>query len=181
MAPVNLRLTEKAFAQQVVDLARLLGWRVYRTWLSVRSPAGFPDLVLVRPPRLIFAELKSEKGRLTPAQEAWLELLRQVPGAEVYVWRPADLEEIAAVLRDVLPRVVAQQAFQLIGPERPPAPEAPDVGLDGDGPGAEQTGVVIPVPVEGSPAPPAALGNNSRKPSGRRKHPADHPGHHSTQ
>jgi len=37
--------TEKQFAQQVVDLARLLGWQVYRTWLSVRSQAGFPDLI----------------------------------------------------------------------------------------------------------------------------------------
>jgi hypothetical protein len=91
-------LSEKVFNQMVTDLAWLLGFKVYRTWLSVRSPAGFPDLVLVRPPRLIFAELKSEKARLTEAQEAWLELLRQVPAVEVYVWRPSDWESIAAVL-----------------------------------------------------------------------------------
>ena len=94
----RLSLSEKAFSQQVVDLARLLGFKVYRTWLSVRSPSGFPDLVLVRPPRLIFAELKSERGRLTEAQEAWLELLRQVPGVEVYVWKPSEWEAIVAVL-----------------------------------------------------------------------------------
>lgn len=83
----------------MVDLARLLGWAVYRTWISIRSPAGFPDLILARPGRpLILAELKSDRGRLTPAQEAWLDLLKQVPGVEVYVWRPADLEAIAAVL-----------------------------------------------------------------------------------
>jgi hypothetical protein len=91
-------LTEKEFAQQVADLARILGWACYRVWLSVRSPAGFPDLTLVRPPRLIFAELKSEKGRLSPAQEAWLELLRQVPGVEVHVWRPSDWPTILGVL-----------------------------------------------------------------------------------
>jgi hypothetical protein len=91
-------LSEKAFSQTVTDLARLLGWACYRTWLSVRSPAGFPDLVLVRPPRLIFAELKSEKGRLTEAQRAWIELLAQVPAVETYVWRPSDWPTILAVL-----------------------------------------------------------------------------------
>jgi hypothetical protein len=85
--------TEKQFAQQVTDLARLLGFKVYRTWISIRSPSGFPDLILVKPGRkLILAELKSERGRLTEAQEVWLKLLRQVPGIEVHVWRPSDWE-----------------------------------------------------------------------------------------
>jgi len=92
-------MTEKEFTQQVVDLARLLGWQVYHTWLSVRSAAGFPDLVLAKPGRpLILAELKTERGKLTPAQQAWLDLLQQVPGVEVYVWRPSQLEEIAKIL-----------------------------------------------------------------------------------
>jgi hypothetical protein len=45
------RITEKQFTGQVVQLARMLGWRVYHPWLSVHSAAGFPDLVLCRPPR----------------------------------------------------------------------------------------------------------------------------------
>jgi len=94
-----LPVTEKHFSQQVVDLAKMLGWRVYRTWLSLRSPKGFPDLVLLRPPRLVCTELKSEIGKLTPDQEAWLADLRLVPGVEVFVWRPHDIEEIARVLR----------------------------------------------------------------------------------
>ncbi|WP_376793087.1 VRR-NUC domain-containing protein [Thermoflexus sp.] len=96
----HLPISEKDFSQQVVDLARLLGWKVYRTWLSIRSPAGFPDLVLAKPGRpLILAELKTERGKLSPAQEEWLATLRQVPGIEVYVWRPGDWEEIVRVLR----------------------------------------------------------------------------------
>lgn len=93
-------ISEKDFAQQVIALARLLGWHVYHTWLSVRSPAGFPDLVLAKPGRpLILAELKRERGKLSPAQEAWLAVLQHVPGIIVRVWRPSDWDEIVAALQ----------------------------------------------------------------------------------
>lgn len=92
-------ISEGALTTYVRDLAKLYHWRRYHTWLSKHSPAGFPDEVLVRPQRLVFAELKSEKGKLSSEQQAWLEELRQVPGVEVYLWRPADMDEIARVLR----------------------------------------------------------------------------------
>lgn len=89
---------EESFQSDVWRLARLNGWRVYHTRDSRRSPAGFPDLVLVRDGRLIFAELKSERGRVEPEQRAWLGDLMLVPGAEVRIWRPSDLEEIVQTL-----------------------------------------------------------------------------------
>ena len=92
-------LSEKAFAQAVVDLARWTGWRVHRVWTSRHSPSGWPDLVLCRPPALIVAELKTARGRLTPPQRAWLEALGQCPGIEVYCWRPADWPAIEARLQ----------------------------------------------------------------------------------
>ncbi len=70
-------ISEKVFERQVKDLAKVFGWRYYHTWRSIHSPAGFPDVVMVRAPRLIFAELKTEIGKLTPDQEAWLEDLRE--------------------------------------------------------------------------------------------------------
>lgn len=91
-------ITEKQFESQVKDLAKLFGWRYYHTWRSIHSPAGFPDCVLVRPPRLILAELKSEKGNATPAQWEWLEDLGKC-GTEVYLWRPSQFDEIALILR----------------------------------------------------------------------------------
>lgn len=93
------RLSERDLAGYVRDLAQVLGWRRYHTWLAKHSPAGFPDEVLVRPPRLVFAELKSASGKLRPDQEAWLDALSEVPGVEVYLWRPEDMDEIARVLR----------------------------------------------------------------------------------
>jgi len=92
-------MTERELAGAVRDLAKLFGWLRYHSWTSVHSPAGFPDEILVRGSRLVVAELKSASGRLTQAQELWLGAFRAVPSAEVFVWRPADVEEIARILR----------------------------------------------------------------------------------
>ena len=92
-------MSEREFADQVVQLAVVFGWTVWRTWRSDHSPAGEPDLRMCRPPRYIAAELKTERGKLTPFQEQALELLRQCPGIEVFLWRPSQLDEIAEVLR----------------------------------------------------------------------------------
>lgn len=95
---------EEALQQHVLDCARLLGWLAYHTHDSRRSAEGFPDLVLVRPPRLAFAELKAwpegtAKGEPTAAQRVWLDALlhavhwreQMSAGAfEVYLWRWPD-------------------------------------------------------------------------------------------
>jgi VRR-NUC domain-containing protein len=91
-------LTEREFQRQVMDLAKILGWAAYHPWLSIRSEQGWPDLALVKPPRIILAELKREGGRVTPAQDRWLGMLRQCPGIEVYLWKPSDLDAIARCL-----------------------------------------------------------------------------------
>ena len=95
-------MTEKQLLECVRSLAKGLGWLTYHTHNSRRSEPGFPDLVMVRPPRLIFAELKNEKGVVSDAQERWLLELGKVEDwlydfddlydAEVvvvHVWRPA--------------------------------------------------------------------------------------------
>ncbi len=89
---------EKDWAQVVVDYATVQGWLVYRTWNSIHSPAGYPDLTMVRGTRLVVAELKSEKGRLSPHQKVWVAKLENVAGVEVYVWRPSDWPAVRDVL-----------------------------------------------------------------------------------
>ena len=91
--PVN----ERDFTTQIRDLARLLGWARYHTWLSQHSPAGFPDEILVRPPRIVFAELKTDTGKPTPMQTEWLDQLAACH-LEVFLWRPHMIDEIAAYL-----------------------------------------------------------------------------------
>lgn len=105
--------SEAAFQQALTNMATAFGWRWYHTHRSDRSPPGFPDLVLVRGPRLIFAELKAEKGVVSGAQQEWLDALAMVAaeiacaidqpglkvGLEVHVWRPDDWAELEAALR----------------------------------------------------------------------------------
>lgn len=90
--------SERAFRQQIVQLAQLRGWAVYWTWTSIHSPAGFPDLVLCRPPRLVVAELKTVTGQVTPAQQDWLVALGACTAVEAHLWRPADWALVDATL-----------------------------------------------------------------------------------
>lgn len=89
---------ETDFQANVTQLAELSGWWVWHDTDSRMNRAGLPDLILIRPPRVVFAELKSEKGRLRPAQRAVLELLDRCPGVEAYTWRPSDWEAVKACL-----------------------------------------------------------------------------------
>lgn len=95
---VAAKMLEKELQAQVVEMARVYGFRYYHTHDSRRSPGGFPDLVLVKEDRLIFAELKTMKGPFRPGQREWLKALE--PVAEVYVWRPNDL--LAGTIQNTL-------------------------------------------------------------------------------
>src|SRR4051812_42146788 len=93
------RQSESSFQDQVVVLAKLFRWRDYHTFDSRRSNPGFPDLVLVRDTRLVFAELKSERGKVRACQQDWLAELAFVPCVETYLWRPSDWDSIVNTLR----------------------------------------------------------------------------------
>ena len=84
--------TEKQFQSIVVAEVKKRGWMIYHTYDSRRSAPGFPDLVLVRE-RVLFRELKTEKGRLTPAQKEWQDALIE-GGADYSVWRPSMIKDI---------------------------------------------------------------------------------------
>ena len=82
-------MTEKQLMAATVELARLLGYLVYHPFDSRRSVAGFPDLTMCRGSRLLFVELKTEKGIESVAQLDWSQALHHA-GAETYLWRPKD-------------------------------------------------------------------------------------------
>ena len=100
-------MKEADFQRQVITLAVLYGWQFFHPrpgfgqghWATqmTASEPGFPDLVLVGD-AVIFAELKTDVGRLSKGQMLWGDCLINA-GAEYYVWRPDDLERIAERLK----------------------------------------------------------------------------------
>lgn len=93
------KITEKQWQEQVEALLMFCGWRFYHTRDSRKSNEGFPDIITLRRRRMVVAELKVGDEQPSPKQEEWLEDFKGVPGAEVYVWRPEDIEEVKRALR----------------------------------------------------------------------------------
>lgn len=106
-------IKERDWQATVEALARARGWLVYhapdnRPILGRNGKpfiqnvrAGFPDLVMVRDKdgasRLVFAELKRELGTVSEEQKSWA-LALSLCGAEVYLWRPSDLQRVIECL-----------------------------------------------------------------------------------
>ena len=99
---------EASLLSVVIRFARLRGWLVThsrpgRTAHGWRTPIqgdpGYPDLTLIRNGRLVFAELKSDTGKVRQEQRVWLSCLVEAPGVECYVWRPGDWPEIEDIMR----------------------------------------------------------------------------------
>ena len=107
---VSGTVSEAAFMDTILQASALYGWLAYHTHDSRRSTAGFPDLVLIKPPRVLFLEVKSERGRLSRAQADVLAMLQECgpghcqlfPGAkhcfsegvQAAMVRPSDWEQI---------------------------------------------------------------------------------------
>lgn len=92
-------ISERDWQATVEQYLRLGRWLWYHTWRSEHSVGGFPDLVALRAGRVVVIELKRQRGTTTPEQERWLAAWRATGWVEVYVWRPADRDEIERVLQ----------------------------------------------------------------------------------
>ena len=106
---LDLLISERQFQDMVIELALRCGWLVHAerpglTSKGYRTPiqgiVGYPDLTMchVKMGRVVWAELKSEKGKVTAMQKAWLDALK-LKEKEVYIWRPSMWEQIVSTLR----------------------------------------------------------------------------------
>ena len=107
-------ITESEFQRQVIQLAKLRGWLVHHTRPArikvqgvetYRTPiaghAGFPDLVLARRGRVIYAELKAQAGQLREDQIKWRDAMcppERQAFCGWFLWRPSDWAQIERVL-----------------------------------------------------------------------------------
>lgn len=98
---------EESFQRAIMKFARLKGWRVAHfrpamtrsgSWVTAVAGdgAGFPDLVLVRD-RVIVAELKAGKNKVSLEQKRWLQAFEKA-GIPAYTWWPHEWDEIEQVL-----------------------------------------------------------------------------------
>lgn len=84
------------FRGEVQKLLTARLWDFYHPEISHMSNKGYPDLTAWRE-RVIWLELKSEKGQLSQDQANTIEMLKRA-GGEVYVFRPSDWKEIIEIL-----------------------------------------------------------------------------------
>jgi len=96
-------MTENEFKDILISVAKRYGWLVHHdlpaqssrgNWAThVQGDTGFPDLVLLHPSsgKLYIAELKSDKGKLTPGQKRWL-MAFESAGIYNTVLKPNDME-----------------------------------------------------------------------------------------
>lgn len=99
-------ITEANWQKIVIKIAEEYGWKWYHPPDNIPNKAGrrqsvkagYPDLTLVRNNRLIFIELKTNKGKATEQQEDWLEALSKA-GAETHILRPKDILKVHKILK----------------------------------------------------------------------------------
>lgn len=101
--------TGSQLQQQIMDLAKLRGWRVahFRPALTTkgwRTPVsgdgrGFPDLVLLRPPRIVVFECKSQYETVSTEQTEWIDDFMHCNGVMAGVVRPKDWHRIEIILQ----------------------------------------------------------------------------------
>jgi len=100
---LNRAMTEDQLSQAIIEAAIYRGWRVHHIRRSDRAiqqgHSGFPDLCLARNGRVLFMELKSEKGRSSPDQDAWFDALSDLDGpAVMFIIRPSRLDFVLGLL-----------------------------------------------------------------------------------
>ena len=93
-------MPERELQENVRQLCKSINALYYHTFRSDRSPAGFPDCIIITgDDRLIAAELKREGKSPTDLQWEWLQGFGRVansydhyghPNVYWYVWRPSD-------------------------------------------------------------------------------------------
>ena len=85
-------MSEDALESEVRRMARQLGLKAYHPWKlhARRASEGYPDWTIAGPRGVIFRELKTQRGKVTPAQREWLDTLID-GGADAAVWRPSHL------------------------------------------------------------------------------------------
>jgi hypothetical protein len=109
----KLAISERAFQAQIMSAAKLQGWLTYHSrpgltqrgrWVTPMSgDKGWPDVCMTKNGRIWFVEIKSESGKLAPAQETWLRRLAMAPSPWVRCWvlRPSMFDDFWEAMKKI--------------------------------------------------------------------------------
>ena len=104
---LNRAMTEEQLLIAITDALDRYNWR----WMHIRRSdraqmmghPGWPDICAARNGRVLFLELKTEKGRVSPEQREWMRAIcdgwPSIDGADHRVVYPSDLDDVLAMLR----------------------------------------------------------------------------------
>lgn len=96
-------MSEAQFLTAVLDLCEIYGVLVHHCYDGrLCEGSGLPDLIIVGRHRVLFAELKSDRGQLSSKQTTWRYKLIAA-GAYWVCWTPADLDNgaVASALSEL--------------------------------------------------------------------------------
>ena len=118
---MNKAMSEADLQRWVIQTAQTLGWRVHHSRTTktqrrdgsvvyhtpISGDAGFFDLVLIHLEHgIIFAELKSQSGRLSERQRSWFDVAFGAKDSfdftgllRLKLWRPSDRDDIERILK----------------------------------------------------------------------------------
>lgn len=105
-------MREDEFARRIEETMDWLGLRWHHETDSRKSKAGFPDYCVVGPYGILFLEIKSTKGKVSPKQRDWIDALTAAAALEdeqghavaAYVAYPDDWDRVLSDLKRIAGR-----------------------------------------------------------------------------
>lgn len=91
--------TEAEFARLAAATFRRAGWMAFHSergrgergdWMTNTSEPGLPDWLFIRPPHLVFIEMKKQSGRATRDQVKVIASIQACTEVEAWFARPSD-------------------------------------------------------------------------------------------
>ena len=90
-------MKEGEILKQVRDYLRWRGWKVYRIQQGLGCHRGMSDLICVKDGKVLFLEIKTPKGKLSPHQEKFRDEIQDA--GNIYLW-VSSLEQIRQFMGD---------------------------------------------------------------------------------
>lgn len=108
-------MREDEFAKKIEDTMDWLHLLWHHETDSRKSKAGFPDYCIVGPYGILFLEIKSSKGRVSPKQQEWIDRLAAadctappteaiIPAVRAYIAYPDDWDRVLSDLKKIAGR-----------------------------------------------------------------------------